>query len=75
MSIFEENGIGKSRLIEVVRAWFAALSRSNELIVTAITGTAAFNVKRRTLHSAIEIPVENGDGMRVITMSEKKAKE
>ena len=75
MGIFGEGGTGKSRLIEAIRAWFAALYRSNELIVTATTGTAAFNVKGRTLHSAVGIPVENGDGMRLITMSDKKAKE
>ena len=75
MVYFEEGGTGKSRLIEAIPVWFAALSRSNELIVTATTGTAAFNVKGRTLHSAVGIPVENGDGMRLTTMSDKKAKE
>ena len=75
MVYFEEGGTGKSRLIEAIPVWFAALSRSNELIVTATTGTAAFNVKGRTLHSAVGIPVENGDGTRLITMSDKKAKE
>jgi hypothetical protein len=75
MGIFGEGGTGKSRLIEAIRAWFAGLSRSLELIITATTGTAAFNVKGYTLHSAVGIPVENGDGMRVVTMSDKKAKE
>ena len=75
MGIFGEGGTGKSRLIEAIRAWFAALSRSNELIVTATTETAAFNVKGRTLHSAVGIPVENGDGVRVVATSDKKAKE
>ena len=75
MGIFGEGGTGKSRLIEAIRIWFAALSRTNELVVTATTGTAAFNVKGRTLYSSIGIPVENGDGTRVVTMSDKKAKE
>ena len=75
MGIFGEGGTGKSRLIEAIHVWFSALSRSNELVVTATTGTAAFNVKGRTLHSAVGIPVENGDGARVVTMSDKKAKE
>ena len=75
MGIFGEGGTGKSRLIEAIHVWFAALSRSNELIVTATTGTAAFNIKGRTLHSAVGISVENGDGARVVTMSDKKAKE
>ena len=75
MGIFGEGGTGKSRSIEAIRAWFAALSRSLELIITATTGTTTFNVKGRTLHSAVGIPVENGDGTRVTTMSDKKAKE
>ena len=49
MSIFEECGTGKSRLIEAIRAWFAALSRSNELVITPTTETTTFNVKGHTL--------------------------
>ena len=75
MGIFGEGGTGKSRLIKAIRAWFVALSHWNELMVTATTGTAAFNVKGRALYSAVGIPVENGDGTRVVTMSDKKAKE
>jgi PIF1-like helicase len=31
------------------------------VIVTATSGTAAFSIKRSTFHSALGIPVENGD--------------
>jgi ATP-dependent DNA helicase PIF1 len=43
-------------LIAAVRAWFAALNRQNELVVTAPTGTAVFNVAGITLHSAGNLP-------------------
>ena len=75
MRIFEEREIEKSRLIKVIRAWFVALSRSLQLIIIATTGIAAFNVKGHTLHNAVGIPVDNADKTRVITMSDKKAKE
>ena len=55
--MFGEGGTGKSRLIAAVRAWFAALNRQNELVVTAPTGTAAFNVMGITLHSAGNLPI------------------
>ena len=75
IGIFGEGGTGKSHLIKAICVWFAALSHLNELIITAMTGTAAFNVKGCTLHSAVGILVENGDGVRVMTMSDKKAQE
>ena len=70
MGLFGEAGTGKSRVVDAVRAWFATLDRSKELIVTATTGTAAFNIKGSTLHSALGIPVESGDTAH--KMSRKK---
>ena len=57
LGVFGEGGTGKSHLIAAIRAWFATLNRQNELIVTATTGTAAFNVAGTTLHSAANLPV------------------
>ena len=57
LGVFGEGGTGKSRLIAAVRAWFAMLNRQNELVVTAPTGTAAFNVAGITLHSAGNLPI------------------
>ena len=49
--------MGNSRLIAAVHAWFAALNRQNELVVTTPTGTMAFNVVGITLHSAGNLPI------------------
>ena len=57
LGVFGEGGTGKSRLIAAVRGWFAVLNRQNELVVTAPTGTAAFNVAGITLHSAANLPI------------------
>ena len=59
MGLFGEGGTGKSRLITAVRAWFAVLNRENEIMVTASTGTAAFNIGGSTLHSAANLPIGN----------------
>ena len=55
MGVFGEGSTGKSRLIAAIRVWFAVLNRQNELMVTATTGTAAFNVAGTTLHSAANL--------------------
>ena len=73
MGLFGEAGTGKSRVVDAVRAWFATLDRSKELIVTATTGTAAFNINGSTLHSALGIPVERCDIAH--KMSRKKKSE
>ena len=59
MGVFGEGGTGKSRLIAAIRAWFAVLNRQNELMVTATTGTAVFNIAGTTLHSAANLPIGN----------------
>jgi hypothetical protein len=45
MGLFGEAETGKSRVIDAIRAWFASQNRSRELVVTATTGTAAFNIR------------------------------
>src|SRR5437667_10308525 len=57
LGVFGEGGTGKSRLIAAIHAWFAVLNRQNELMVTAITGSAAFNVAGSTLHSTANLPI------------------
>jgi hypothetical protein len=73
MGIFGEGGTGKSRLIDAIRGWFKALRRENELVVTATTGTAAFKIGGKTLHSSVGIPIEDGDYRTRV--SNKKASE
>jgi hypothetical protein len=65
MAIFGEGGTGKSRVVEAVRYWFTALNRQHELVVTGLTGAAAFNIRGPTLHSALGIKVEKEDIDRV----------
>ena len=57
MGVFGEGGSGKSCLIAAIHVWFAVLNRQNELMVTAITCTAAFKVAGITLHSAANLPI------------------
>jgi hypothetical protein len=45
MGVFREGGSGQSRLIAAIQALFTARNQRHELIITVITGTAAFNIK------------------------------
>jgi hypothetical protein len=72
MAIFGEGGTGKSRVIEAVRSWFTVLNRQHELVVTSLTGVAAFNIRGSTLHSALGIKVEKEDIDRKMTDSKKR---
>lgn len=45
MGVFGEAGKGKTHMIKAVQAWFIKLNRSNELLMTATTGTAAINIE------------------------------
>jgi ATP-dependent exoDNAse (exonuclease V) alpha subunit len=73
MGLFGEAGTGKSWVVNEIRAWFASHNRSKELIVTATTGTAAFDIQGETLHSALGIAVERNK--RNIKMGKKKKDE
>jgi AAA domain len=55
LAIIGEGGTGKSRVIDALRSWFSKLGRSDELVVTAMTGAAASNINGSTLHSAAGI--------------------
>ena len=57
LGVFGEGGTGKSQLIKAIQAWFRMRHRSEELVVTATTGTAAFNIKGVTVHSAANLPI------------------
>jgi PIF1-like helicase len=73
VGLFGEAGTGKSRIVNAICAWFASRNRSHELIVTATTGMAAFNIRGETLHSALGIAVEREQ--KNIKMSQKKKKD
>jgi len=70
MGLFGEAGTGKSRVIDAIRAWFQMISRDHELMIIATTGTAIFNIKSITLHSALDIAVEKDD--KPVKMSHEK---
>jgi len=59
MGLFGEGGTGKSTVINAIRASFALKYRQHELLITATTGSAAFNIKGITLHSACNLPIGN----------------
>ena len=71
MGLFGKAGTGKSRVVDAVRAWFATLDWSKELIITATTGIAAFNIKGSTLHSSLGIPVGRGDTVHKMSWKKK----
>src|SRR5205814_4045431 len=71
MGIFGEAGTGKTQVIKAVQAWFTRLNRSNELLVTATTGTAAINIDGRTVHNATGIAIEMGDITRTSRVTDK----
>ncbi len=73
MGLFGEAGTGKSRVVDAIRLWFQRIGRESELVVTATTGVAAFNIRGTTLHSALGIAIEDSD--RAVKMSRKKLSE
>jgi len=70
MGLFGETGTGKSRVVDAVRMWFQKIGRESELVVTATTGVAAFNIRGTTLQSALGIGIEDGD--KAVKMNSKK---
>jgi hypothetical protein len=75
MGIFGEGGTGKSVLIDAIRAWFEIQDRGEELMVTAMTGSAASHIGGSTLHSATGIKVEKGERSTIARAIPKKAAE
>ena len=65
MGVLGAGGTGKSTLIEAIRLWFRQNHRERELIVTAMTGSAAVKIKGSTVHSAASIPIETSDGKKM----------
>ena len=55
MGIFGEGGTGKSRLIDMIHAWFEFCRREEELIVTTTIRAAASKINGITVHSAMGI--------------------
>ena len=70
MGVFGEAGTGKSRLIAAIRAWFSTHNRRDELLITASTGSAAFNINGATLHSTCNLPI----GRKKKKMGQEKSK-
>jgi hypothetical protein len=70
MGLFGEAGTGKSRVVDAIKSWFQRIGRESELVVTATTGVAAFNIRGTTLHSALGIAIEDCD--KAVKMSSKK---
>jgi hypothetical protein len=65
MGIFGEGGTGKSRLIAAIRAWFSAIGKKYEVVITATTGSAAFNINGSTLHSEAHLNVKKTDKKKI----------
>jgi hypothetical protein len=53
MGLFGEGGTGKSRIVNAICKWFEVRGMSDELLITATTGSAAVKIGGQTLHSAI----------------------
>ena len=53
MGLFGEGGTGKSRVINAICKWFEVRGMSDELLITATTGSAVVKIGGQTLHSAI----------------------
>jgi hypothetical protein len=62
IGLFGEGGIGKSRVISAIRKWFEVRGMSDELLITATTGSAAVKIGGRTLHSAIGLKKDGKAG-------------
>ncbi|GKT51821.1 ATP-dependent DNA helicase pfh1 [Colletotrichum spaethianum] len=58
-------GTGKSWLIDSVKQVFAAKDVSNQLVITAMSRTAAAGIEGTTLHSAVGLTFRNAEGAMV----------
>ncbi|XP_066600982.1 ATP-dependent DNA helicase pif1-like [Prorops nasuta] len=54
-----EGGTGKSFLIKTIRCWIKKIMKK-DVIVSAPTGIAAFNIDGLTIHRVFQLPVEHG---------------
>lgn len=50
-----EGGVGKSRVIKIIKIRFSLLYQKPELVITALTGAAATNIGGATIHAALDI--------------------
>src|SRR5579859_1191142 len=62
MGLFGEGGTGKSRVISAICKWFQTRGMSDELLITATTGSAAVKIGGQTLHSAIGLKKDGKAG-------------
>ncbi|XP_066599998.1 uncharacterized protein [Prorops nasuta] len=54
-----EGGTGKSFLIKTIRCWIKKTMKK-DVIVSAPTGIAAFNIDGQTIHRVFQLPVDHG---------------
>ena len=57
LAVAGEGGVGKTRVVKAVERGFELLQRKDEVIKLAPTGAAAYNIRGRTLHTALAIDV------------------
>jgi len=62
MGLFGEGGTGKSCVVSAIRKWFEVRGMSDELLITATTGSAAVKINGQTLHSAIGLKKDGKAG-------------
>ena len=55
-------GTGKSWLIAAIKDVFAAKGASNQIVITATSGTAAAGIGGNTIHSAVGLAFKDQDG-------------
>ena len=62
MGLFGEGGTGKSHVVSAIRKWFEVRGMSDELLITATTGSEAVKISGQTLHSAIGLKKDGKAG-------------
>lgn len=51
----DEGGVRKKRVVKAIEMGFALLSRRNELVISALTGSTANSISRSTIPTALEV--------------------
>ncbi|XP_066599997.1 uncharacterized protein [Prorops nasuta] len=64
-----EGGTGKSFLIKAIRCWIKKIMKK-DVIVSAPTGIAAFNIDGLTIHRVFQLPVEHGRTAKYTELSD-----